>query len=150
MHILRTAGQSVYLSVDTAFNTSLFFFSRRRRHTRCALVTGVQTCALPISSRSGGVMWIPNNPIMKRDGIADSDERAATYLDAVLGDTVDPPRATPARRRAHLREAPRMIDFLLRRVIRLTRVSAWPAYYAELPGGSAPACRQRPCLTSSH
>src|SRR3546814_6767810 len=27
-----------------------FFFSSRRRHTRCALVTGVQTCALPISS----------------------------------------------------------------------------------------------------
>src|SRR3546814_1728555 len=35
-----------------------FFFSSRRRHTRCALVTGVQTCALPISSvsalREGG------------------------------------------------------------------------------------------------
>src|SRR3546814_6823072 len=32
-----------------------FFFSSRRRHTRCALVTGVQTCALPISyiRRSG-------------------------------------------------------------------------------------------------
>src|SRR3546814_6322457 len=29
---------------------SLFFFSSRRRHTRCALVTGVQTCALPILS----------------------------------------------------------------------------------------------------
>src|SRR3546814_1681351 len=27
-----------------------FFFSSRRRHTRCALVTGVQTCALPIWS----------------------------------------------------------------------------------------------------
>src|SRR3546814_1340064 len=27
----------------------LFFFSSRRRHTSCALVTGVQTCALPIS-----------------------------------------------------------------------------------------------------
>src|SRR3546814_768113 len=27
---------------------SVFFFSSRRRHTRCALVTGVQTCALPI------------------------------------------------------------------------------------------------------
>src|SRR3546814_5887049 len=26
-----------------------FFFSSRRRHTSCALVTGVQTCALPIS-----------------------------------------------------------------------------------------------------
>src|SRR3546814_8342503 len=28
-----------------------FFFSSRRRHTRCALVTGVQTCAFPISTR---------------------------------------------------------------------------------------------------
>src|SRR3546814_77081 len=28
----------------------VFFFSSRRRHTRCALVTGVQTCALPIFS----------------------------------------------------------------------------------------------------
>src|SRR3546814_16795923 len=28
---------------------SVFFCSSRRRHTRCALVTGVQTCALPIS-----------------------------------------------------------------------------------------------------
>src|SRR3546814_4896688 len=29
-----------------------FFFSSRRRHTRCALVTGVQTCALPISAHA--------------------------------------------------------------------------------------------------
>src|SRR3546814_8462983 len=29
----------------------VFFFSSRRRHTRCALVTGVQTCALPIWGR---------------------------------------------------------------------------------------------------
>src|SRR3546814_7176982 len=46
-----------------------FFFSSRRRHTRCALVTGVQTCALPIFLRredhrswfqephSGGLGW---------------------------------------------------------------------------------------------
>src|SRR3546814_9223611 len=33
------------------FVMSFFFFSSRRRHTRCALVTGVQTCALPISAR---------------------------------------------------------------------------------------------------
>src|SRR3546814_5654813 len=31
----------------------VFFFSSRRRHTRCALVTGVQTCALPIYSTAG-------------------------------------------------------------------------------------------------
>src|SRR3546814_8261790 len=33
---------------------SLFFFSSRRRHTRCALVTGVQSCALPISGKERG------------------------------------------------------------------------------------------------
>src|SRR3546814_6344915 len=30
----------------------MFFFSSRKRHTRCALVTGVQTCALPILPRA--------------------------------------------------------------------------------------------------
>src|SRR3546814_3182394 len=35
----------------------MFFFSSRRRHTRCALVTGVQTCALPISSEVGLSLW---------------------------------------------------------------------------------------------
>src|SRR3546814_12527794 len=34
-----------------------FFFSSRRRHTRCALVTGVQTCALPICSRQARSPW---------------------------------------------------------------------------------------------
>src|SRR3546814_7524088 len=38
-----------------------FFFSSRRRHTRCALVTGVQTCALPISET-------PHQPAGKGDG----------------------------------------------------------------------------------
>src|SRR3546814_4117371 len=33
------------------YSIYFFFFSSRRRHTRCALVTGVQTCALPI--------WMP-------------------------------------------------------------------------------------------
>src|SRR3546814_2676582 len=33
---------------DASCLVCLFFFSSRRRHTRCALVTGVQTCALPI------------------------------------------------------------------------------------------------------
>src|SRR3546814_3843285 len=34
--------------VSDVYILGLFFFSSRRRHTRCALVTGVQTCALPI------------------------------------------------------------------------------------------------------
>src|SRR3546814_2084123 len=43
-----------------------FFFSSRRRHTRCALVTGVQTCALPISGDA---------PIPLRCFVADFDVR---------------------------------------------------------------------------
>src|SRR3546814_8899418 len=35
--------------VVDSFGFVVFFFSSRRRHTRCAVVTGVQTCALPIS-----------------------------------------------------------------------------------------------------
>src|SRR3546814_6220919 len=34
----------------------VFFFSSRRRHTRCALVTGVQTCALPIYAAERGLL----------------------------------------------------------------------------------------------
>src|SRR3546814_19736785 len=34
-------------------SVTVFFFSSRRRHTRCALVTGVQTCALPIWNKGG-------------------------------------------------------------------------------------------------
>src|SRR3546814_11994463 len=37
------------------FSCHLFFFSSRRRHTGCALVTGVQTCALPICFSAGSV-----------------------------------------------------------------------------------------------
>src|SRR3546814_11224295 len=43
----------VYGVVVVVFVLLDFFFSSRRRHTRCALVTGVQTCALPISNTPG-------------------------------------------------------------------------------------------------
>src|SRR3546814_13535378 len=38
----------MYCQVGGLVYIGLFFFASRRRHTRCALVTGVQTCALPI------------------------------------------------------------------------------------------------------
>jgi 3-oxosteroid 1-dehydrogenase len=109
--VMRAAGKSVLILEKTA------------------LVGGT-------TARSGGVMWVPNNPVMKRDGIADSDEDAATYLDSVIGDAADAPGATPVRRRTYLREAPRMIAFLIAQGIRLTRVREWPDYYDERPGGS--------------
>src|SRR3546814_7321891 len=41
----------------------LFFFSSRRRHTRCALVTGVQTCALPIFRREERILLLMHDTI---------------------------------------------------------------------------------------
>ena len=89
------------------------------------------------TARSGGVMWIPNNPFMARDGVEDSYEKAACYLDAVTGGQADAPAATPERRHAFLTEAPRMLEFLLSQGIELDRVSVWPDYYDERPGGVA-------------
>jgi len=89
------------------------------------------------TSRSGGVMWMPNNPFMKRDGVEDSPERASTYLDAVLGEQSDAPGASRARRRTYLTEAPRMLEFLGNQGVKLTRIKEWPDYYDERPGGSA-------------
>src|SRR3546814_7242459 len=45
-----------------------FFFSSRRRHTRCALVTGVQTCALPISyTIQPEATWGDGTPVTTKD-----------------------------------------------------------------------------------
>ncbi|MBV1687909.1 FAD-dependent oxidoreductase [Novosphingobium sp. G106] len=88
------------------------------------------------TARSGGVMWIPNNRFMKRDGVKDSFEQAKTYLDAVVGDHNDTPGATAERRETYLAQAPEMVDFLVDQGIKLNRVSYWPDYYDDRPGGS--------------
>src|SRR3546814_8687239 len=46
----------------------LFLFSSRRRHTRCALVTGVQTCALPISESVPSAGGVPAYPALHDHG----------------------------------------------------------------------------------
>src|SRR3546814_20844785 len=56
---------SPYLGVS---DEAVFFFSSRRRHTRCALVTGVQTCALPICRSSR--CWISGSNLEKRSVIS--------------------------------------------------------------------------------
>lgn len=90
------------------------------------------------TARSGGVMWIPNNRFMKRDGIEDSPQQAATYLDNVVGDHDDTPGATRERRAAYLAEAPQMVEFLISQGIKLTRVPTYPDYHSERPGASVP------------
>src|SRR3546814_10183157 len=65
----------------------LFFFSSRRRHTRCALVTGVQTCALPISQASE---YIANNIVRDAPGsYAQQKFRAASTNELMMADASD-------------------------------------------------------------
>lgn len=87
------------------------------------------------TARSGGVMWIPNNRFLKRDGIEDSFEQANLYLDTLAAESGEAPGSTPQRREQFLRKAPEMIDFLVEQGIKLDRVPYWPDYYDEKPGG---------------
>src|SRR3546814_18312905 len=50
MQVISTISIICVITIPQNLISFNFFFSSRRRHTRCALVTGVQTCALPISS----------------------------------------------------------------------------------------------------
>lgn len=84
--------------------------------------------------KSGGVMWIPNNPFMNPG--EDSTEQGVLYLDNVVGDDSDAPGTSPARRRKYVVEGPKMVNFLLEQGVKLERGSHfWPDYYDELPGG---------------
>src|SRR3546814_2543580 len=69
-HVLRsmhwTKCSSVYCLVRKQTSYHLyFFFSSRRRHTRCALVTGVQTCALPICRTPSRTMTAPRSEFLR-------------------------------------------------------------------------------------
>ena len=49
-----------------------------------ALIVEKQALVGGSTGFSGGVWWVPNNPVMKRAGVADSPERARQYLDAAV------------------------------------------------------------------
>src|SRR3546814_1395754 len=73
--------------VICVFMLLVFFFSSRRRHTRCALVTGVQTCALPIfcDALSGGTDLLPadiREAVLKQVQLADTTPHVALLYGA--------------------------------------------------------------------
>lgn len=85
------------------------------------------------TAKSGGVIWVPNNRFIAEAGETDSAEAAVAYLEAACENL---PGSTPAKRRAYVDHASRMIDFLVAQGIALERAAAfWPDYYDELPGG---------------
>src|SRR3546814_3089177 len=75
-----------------------FFFSSRRRHTRCALVTGVQTCALPISVRRDRLAAVHGARVVDVSEIASVD--VDIFAPCALGGALD--RDTVAKLKAKL------------------------------------------------
>src|SRR3546814_13249488 len=59
-----------------------FFFSSRRRHTRCALVTGVQTCALPISKIMSSARKATGERVMPK--LAKIDRETAKAIEEAM------------------------------------------------------------------
>ncbi|WP_104181941.1 FAD-dependent oxidoreductase [Arthrobacter sp. B0490] len=81
---------------------------------------------------SGGIVWVPANHIIKREGSSDTPDLGRTYVDALIGDQV-----SPERRESFLEDGRRML-FELEQAshwFRFHWAKGYPDYYPELPGG---------------
>ncbi len=85
------------------------------------------------TARSGGGVWIPNNEVLKRDGVKDTAAEARKYLHAIIGDVV------PAEKiDTYLDRSPEMLSFVLKNSpLKLCWVPEYSDYYPETPGGKA-------------
>jgi 3-oxosteroid 1-dehydrogenase len=99
------------------------------------LVVEKQSVVGGSTGMSGGMVWLPNNPLMRADGIADSYEDGMAYFADVIGDIGA--ASSPARRAMFLTAGSEMIAFLLRKGVRLVRCPGWSDYYPNHKGGNA-------------
>jgi 3-oxosteroid 1-dehydrogenase len=87
---------------------------------------------------SGGVLWLPNNPLMQAERVADSFEEAMAYFETVVGDAG--PASSPARRAAYVTEGANMVRFLQEMGLSFDRCEGYSDYYAgvrDIEGGVA-------------
>lgn len=87
------------------------------------------------TAMSGGVVWLPNNPLMRSQGVADSHEDGLAYLADVVGDIG--PASSLERREAFLTCGSEMVSFLQREGVRLIRCPGYSDYYPNHEGGNA-------------
>jgi 3-oxosteroid 1-dehydrogenase len=87
------------------------------------------------TAMSGGVVWIPDNPLLRADGVPDSWEEAMAHFEAVVGDVG--PCSSPERRHAFLTSGPEMVTFLQRQGVRFERCAGYSDYYSDAKGGHA-------------
>lgn len=84
---------------------------------------------------SGGILWVPGNPVMEREGDHDDLAAARRYVDAAAPDLG--PAGTAERRDAYVRSGPEVIAFLEQEGMAFVRATGFPDYYTTLPGASA-------------
>ena len=82
---------------------------------------------------SGGIAWVPNNPVMEAVGIPDSYEDAMAHFEAVVGDVG--PCSSFERRHAFLTAGPEMVSFLQDRGVRFVYCPGYSDYYSNAKGG---------------
>ncbi|MFZ0529115.1 MAG: FAD-binding protein, partial [Propionicimonas sp.] len=85
------------------------------------------------SAMSGGGLWLPNNPLMRRDRVGDSREEALAYLEATVGDAG--PAASRERKEAFVDGVDGFVTLAERHGVRFARAADYPDYYPERPGG---------------
>ncbi|MFL6204245.1 MAG: FAD-dependent oxidoreductase [Acidimicrobiales bacterium] len=82
---------------------------------------------------SGGIFWIPDNPLMRAEGVHDSYEDAMAHFEAVVGDVG--PCSSHERRDAFLTAGREMTTFLQRIGLGLVTCPGYSDYYSNLEGG---------------
>lgn len=100
-----------------------------------ALVLEKQPLIGGSTAMSGGMVWIPNNPLMRADGIHDSYVDGLAYFEEIVGDAG--PGSSRERQEAYLTDGPRMVSFLQDCGMRFTRCAGYPDYYDNRNGGCA-------------
>lgn len=90
---------------------------------------------------SGGVLWLPHNPLMRREGVPDSFDAALRYFDTVVGDAG--PASSPVRRRAYLDAGLEMVGFLESEGLEFRRCEGYSDYYSGVRGCEGGSARGR-------
>src|SRR3954452_18500612 len=85
------------------------------------------------TAMSGGMAWIPDNPVMRAAGVRDSYADAMAHFEEVVGDVG--PASSYERRHAFLTAGPVMVSFLQRQGVRLVYCPGYSDYYSNAKGG---------------
>ncbi len=94
------------------------------------------------TARSGGGLWVPNNPYMKDAGVEDSEAEAFEYMRAVIPED----QVSDATIRMYIESVPKMLEFMMSETdAQYVPVPGYADYYPSVPGWK-PGCRTMDCL----